>query len=203
MKLRLFHINFNISYPMIAAFVILLLIDRSGAIACGCFAAAVHEFGHIFAMILLKSKPDTIKCNFFDITIFDKNRNRRTFKDDLFIVTAGIAVNYILALIFFILYFKFKLPVFFLLFSSNLFIGIFNSLPVEALDGGQILYILLTRAVQPKTAVKIIEIISFVVLLPMALLGFLLLLHSKNNYSLLIISCYLMFILLMKKSKFF
>jgi stage IV sporulation protein FB len=48
-----------------------------------------------------------------------------------------------------------------------------------------------------------VEVVSFFVILPIAILGFFILLRSRYNFSLLIVSGYLMLMLLLKKGRYF
>ena len=83
--------------------------------------------------------------------------------------------------------------------SENLFLCVFNLLPIESLDGGQILYIFLSSKFDEHKSVVILKFVSFVILFPLAIIGFYILLKSKNNFSLLLISCYLIAVVLIKK----
>jgi stage IV sporulation protein FB len=85
---------------------------------------------------------------------------------------------------------------------ANLTIGCFNGLPIIPLDGGHILYAILCMRMQEDKAAKIVRVISFLTLLPLAAAGFYILLASKYNFALLLLSCYLMAMLLLKKGKY-
>lgn len=90
-----------------------------------------------------------------------------------------------------------------MLISENLILGFFNILPIESLDGGQILYIFLSNKMQNDKAIVFLEVISFIILLPLAVIGFYMLLKSKYNFSLLLISCYLISVIIIKKGHIF
>ena len=75
-------------------------------------------------------------------------------------------------------------------------------MPIESLDGGNALYLLLLRHMRHEYVIKAIEVLSFIVLLPLAAAGFFILLQSKYNFTLLFTSCYLMGIILLKNTKF-
>ena len=84
-----------------------------------------------------------------------------------------------------------------------MFTGVFNALPVSNLDGGQALYLLLTLKFSDTTANKVIDILTIILIFPTAILGFILLFNSKYNFSLLLISIYLIIALMEKNSKFY
>lgn len=210
LKTHTFDLNFNflgctftISFPFLTIVTLLFFIDNNGTIILGVFAALVHELGHIFAMIIKKNRPSQIKFRAFDISIIDKNRGKRSYNDDLFIFVAGPVANIIFCVV---LYFSYKItgyswlikPIF-----ENFFIAIFNILPIESLDGGQIFFNLLCRKLSIKVANKFVVLISFMILLPISAVGFYILIISKYNFSLLLLSCYLMGILLLRHKDFY
>ncbi len=194
----IFGCTFTVSFPFLTIITVLLLVDENGTMIYGVLAALIHELGHIFAMIIKKSKPKKISFRAFDINIVDNNRIKRSYSDDIFILIAGPLSNIVFCIV---LYFTYKLTGFLWLIRpmyENIFIAIFNILPIDTLDGGQILFNLLSRRLSIKTAIKFTLLISFMVLLPVSALGFYVLIISKYNFSLLFLSCYLMAILLLK-----
>ena len=86
---------------------------------------------------------------------------------------------------------------------ENLFIGLINLLPIMPLDGGQILFVILSKRVCGETCERVTQIVSFLTLLPLALVGFIILLESKYNFSLLFLCFYLMTYLLFKNDPFY
>ena len=72
-------------------------------------------------------------------------------------------------------------------------------MPVAALDGGQVLLLLLSCRFAPVTAERILTVISVICLLPMACLGFYLLLLTRYNFTLLLAALYLIALLLLRQ----
>ena len=87
--------------------------------------------------------------------------------------------------------------------AANLSVGLFNCLPVMSLDGGQLLYLLLCRRFSQEFSEKAVDVCTFVCIFPLAALGFLVLLRSENNFSLLFVSIYLVFSLLFKGNRYY
>ena len=85
----------------------------------------------------------------------------------------------------------------------NLLTGLFNLLPVSNLDGGQAIYLILTQKFTDKTANRIIDVLTVLLIFPISIAGFIVLLNSKYNFSLLLISVYLIITLIIKNSKYF
>ena len=193
----------TVSFPFLTIITLLLLIDDSGFVIYGLLAAIIHECGHMLAMLIKKCEPREITLRAFDINIIDKSRIKRSYNDDLFILIAGPLFNIIFS---FVLFFVYRFYVFNFLIKLiffNLFIGIFNILPIESLDGGQIFFNLLCRKLSIKISEKFIILTSFMILMPIAVFGFYILIKSKYNFSLLLLSCYLMGILLLNHKDFY
>ena len=193
----------TISFPFLILFTAFLLLNDNLAIVWGILGAVVHELGHLFAMYLKKCLPSQIHVQAFSVDIIATNNTQRDYKTDVLILLAGPLANLGLSLLLFLLY-KCSKALFLVEFTyANLFLAIFNMLPIEALDGGQLVFYLLIRKIKIKTAEKLSIFISFFSVLPLAVLGFYTLLQSKYNFSLFFLSCYLIATLLFKTKNIF
>ena len=72
---------------------------------------------------------------------------------------------------------------------------------INKLDGGQALLIILCRFLSPRTASIVLDVISFIILIPAACIGFFVLLNSQYNFTLLITALYLIALILLKHKK--
>lgn len=173
-----------------------VLLDRSCSILL-CFAAAVlHELGHIIMLVRFRSPPRTIRLTLFDIAIADRNKSLRDSKRELAVILAGPAVNLVFAGLSFALCRLSGTELLSLFGTAHLALGVFNSLPVCTLDGGQALLILLSMHFPPQKADRILTAVSLAFLFPTAVLGFLLLLKTRYNFTLLLASLWLIFVVL-------
>ena len=199
MTFQLGKISFELSFPLVALMTAVIIFDTSMSVII-CFAGVIaHEAGHLLALRYFGSYPQKIKLTLFDIAIIDRKKTTLSDKAELIITLAGVTVNFILAGI---SYFFIQNPYMEIFFNTNLTLGLFNSLPIDSLDGGQALFILLSRKFSPFTSMKILDIISFIILIPVAAMGFLVLLQSKYNFTLLLTALYLIAIILLKNTKF-
>ncbi|MFR7484548.1 MAG: hypothetical protein ACLUVP_04510 [Acutalibacter sp.] len=77
-----------------------------------------------------------------------------------------------------------------------------HSLPIEPLDGGMALHSLLCARMKASTAARVSTALSAACLLPLAVLGFAILLRTRYNFTLLAMSLYLMLYLVFKRDFF-
>lgn len=203
MKLKIFGIEIRLSFIPAALLSVLIVLDQSGNLCCCLLSAILHELGHIIAMCRRNCKPEKIVIKLFDIQIIDGKRSFCSQKDSLVIVLSGALTNFALSLISAILYYFFEIEILYLFTIVNFLTGAFNLLPVSNLDGGQALYLLLSRKFSEKSTERIIDALTVILILPTAILGFVVLFQSKYNFSLLLISIYLVLSLILKRSRFF
>jgi len=77
-----------------------------------------------------------------------------------------------------------------LIFSNLALLGI-NILPIRALDGGSALEAFLSMCMNRERAEKVTAAVSLFFLIPLVFLGFLFVFRSRYNFSLLILSLFL------------
>lgn len=140
-----------------------------------------HEFGHIFGCIITKNKIDNIiLLPFGGITILKYPLNIK-LKDEFLIVIMGPLFQLVLYLIlkdYNLYYFK----------EINLFLTIFNTLPIIPLDGYRILNILLNKIFSFKLSLYISSYISFISLILLILFYIM-----YNNFIFLIVLSFLIY----------
>lgn len=188
MKFKVFSTTIEASFLSVALMSLVLVLDKTGNIAMCFLCAVLHECGHIIAMRCFGIVPKSIKLRLFDIVI--NADSDKAFVSDLVITLCGPFVNILLAVVFFFINKQ--------LAFVNLYIALFNLLPVETFDGGRALSLILSRKFSPKTVRTVLKALTFILLVPIFLLGIFVLLYSKYNYSLLLISLYLLAILFIK-----
>ena len=193
MKLRIGRLTFVISYPLLCVMTAVIILDSSYSVLL-CFSAAVmHELGHLAALAAYHSAPETIKLALFDIAIIDNKKALRKVSHELVVTLAGVAVNFISAMLLLIVQMFCSSNELAVLTAAHLTLGGFNSLPIYSLDGGQALCLILSRHFPPRKANNILTVISLIILFPLALCGFLLLLQTRYNFTLLLVSLWLIF----------
>lgn len=201
MKLKIADVPVEISYTLICIAAICIILNIFEGLVWCALAVIIHESGHLLAMLKCGHAPERIKISAFEIKIFDSKRQSRSEKQNFFIIFSGPAVNFICFIPFYLLYLlgnEFALP----FAISNLSVGLFNLLPVLSLDGGQLIYIILRQRVGADKAERIVDIITFITIFPLAALGFIVLFDSKYNFSLLFVCVYLIISLLTRGNRY-
>lgn len=167
------------------------LFDKTGTVFLCLLSGVLHETGHLTVLLLSREKPREIHITPFGMRIERKDENFLSFKKEILCAFAGPFINIVLFLIFKDTYFS----------KINLSIAALNLLPCEPLDGSKILENLLNLKLSKSKAEKISFIISCITVFPVSVLGLMILIQSKYNFSLLLISFYLVFFIIMKKKK--
>ena len=186
----------HISFFFLAALTFLLLTDRDGVALHGLLAAMIHESGHLLAMLLLRTPPAELRLCPFGIEIVKRESRANHYIEDAVISLAGPCANAVACAVFLSLGQGENV-----FFAANFLLAVLNLLPIEPLDGGQTLFSFLCLRHPLETAGKVIEVVSFVTLLPLSVLGFVVLVRSQHNFSLLLAACYMMALLMLKKGR--
>lgn len=194
-------LEFHFGFAAAAAF--LLLADRSGIGIAGAAAAILHELGHLGCMKWLGVPAVRIKCGIFGLEILEEKRACKGYLADVCIALAGPCANAAAFFLLLPLQWLFPSELVSRLLGVNAVLAAFHLLPVEPLDGGQALYAALCRRLPVSTAERLTSAISFLTLLPLGILGFLVLLRSHYNFTLLLVSGYLMLMMLLKRGRYY
>ena len=111
-------------------------------------AALCHELGHLTALALVKAKIERIRLTAFGAEIRADTRYL-PYGREIFCTLAGPAVNLILAVV------LARAAGDYLLAGANLFLGVFNLLPLPSLDGGRALHLAVSWATDPLLADRV------------------------------------------------
>ncbi len=159
-------------------------------------AAALHEGGHLAAMAAFGAPPAQVTCTALGCRIVP-GRRKLAYGKTALVSLAGPSFNLAGAGLLFLAGWG-EHP----LALTNLALGMAHLLPIEPLDGGLALRAALCLWLSPGCAAWVTTVFSLALLLPLATLGFLLLLYTQYNFTLLILSLYLMLYLVLGKDLF-
>ena len=176
-------IQISVSVYFAAFAAAMLIIDTTGVAAIAFLSAILHEIGHLIVIILFGSPPKSINFKTTGMQIINRPDIDLSYSRDIVVCLAGPAINLFVFIMFY--------SVDELTAIINLFLAIFNLLPVMHLDGGRAIYCFLCKVISHHAAEIIINILSLAVIIPLTILGIYIFLKTGYNFSLLIASIYL------------
>lgn len=125
-----------------------LLAGAGEALPAAVLSALCHELGHLAALGLLGVRVERVRLTAFGAEIWADTRYL-SYPRELLCTLAGPAVNLLLAAGFA------RLPGGYAAAGASLLLGVFNLLPVPALDGGRALHLLISWAWGPLAADRV------------------------------------------------
>lgn len=160
--------------------------DKTGELVLFYLAAFIHEASHLLIMSVLSAKPREILLVPGGINIVQSCCDNNFY--NILILISGPLSN-------FILFLTFRGS-----FSSiNLLLCIYNLMPLEGLDGGRILKIILLLYFREKTVDVVLSALSIVFVICFVLLFLIGLRENMVNLSVLIFSLYIISSIFLKK----
>lgn len=187
-----FGINIKVKFMFVAVITIFLILDKTGIAIFMFIATITHELGHVMALLSLGYKPSELSFEIIGIKLIQPIKTINYIKE-IIIYISGPLINIIM---FTVLYFCSAQASFMKVFAYiHLFIGIFNLLPIGTLDGGRVLNLLFRLFLGYRISNKLSLIISILLVLPVV--GYsLYLIMFKSNFTLILTSIYLIFMML-------
>ncbi|MBQ7522625.1 MAG: site-2 protease family protein [Clostridia bacterium] len=191
MNFKIANVQFTLSYPLVAGITLILVCDTTGIALCSLLACFCHEMGHISAMKLTGTKITEIHISIFEVGIVDISQKNRGIIAEMTITLSGIFVNFLLFFLSLIVYNKSKLSLFGYFATANLTLGLFNLLPIETLDGGNALKLILQRNFTDRTVYIVTLVVSLLLIIPLGYFSYTSLMHSRYNFTMLFATLYL------------
>ena len=130
-------------FPVLAAAA--LLAGAGTALTAAALSALGHELGHLLTLRLVGAGVERVRLTAFGAEIRADTRYL-PYPREILCTLAGPAVNLVLAV------FLARVMGNDVAAGANLVLGVFNLLPVPALDGGRILHLLISWGWDPMTA---------------------------------------------------
>ena len=146
-------------------------------------AILIHELGHLIFIFLFRLEVSIIAFKVYGINIRIKENQYVSYHKDLLILIGGSLANFLFAII--LSLFLHSNLIYFII--TNILIAIFNLLPVESLDGGKIIYIILLNIFDYQAAYSISFGISLIFTVAFCVLNFFMIIYGKFNITLTIL----------------
>ncbi len=177
-------VTISVSVYFAALLTFLFALFPGGYAPLGLLCCVLHETGHLIFIKFCGGKIKAINFGVYGMRITPAaNLNLSPLKEAA-VCFGGPLVNLIL----FSLSFLAESRAF---AAINLAMALFNLLPIESTDGGNILYNILMYKTGEEKAKAALKIMSAVFLFFVYILGFIILFKTKYNFTLLIVAVYL------------
>ena len=170
---KFFGIKFKISFLFLSLIAWMFLFDKDSIFLIYFFSTIAHEISHILFLKLFDVKIREISFTAFGFVI--KKEKEVAILQEILILMSGCVANFALILIF--LFFKKNIVV-----IINLLILVFNMLPFEKLDGGEILNIVLENFLNFKLSFFICKVMSMLTIFILIFLSLFLILKLKDSH---------------------
>lgn len=190
MRLKIFGIKIEVTFFFVALIFFLLLSDTTGTVGLALPAALCHETGHIIAMKKENCAAESIVLSPIGASIVRK-ADPPTYKSERIVSFCGPLVNLLLCFISFLLWLVFEKQKLLLFCFINLFMGVFNLLPVASFDGSGILGSFLRERMSLERAETVSKRVSVCLLSFLLFLGLVFFCLPHKNPTLLITSLYM------------
>lgn len=199
MQFKIHGITFRISFSFFAVILILLTGTKSKYLINTLLFSVIHEIGHLAALKACKVTVGSFSLNLFGAEIKRTDSVTTGYLKDAFISFGGPAVNLLIFIMFRVLYLIYPAAEIKTVSLINIYIAIFNLLPLSSFDGGLILCALLSRAFGEKASHKISTLFSYAVCMPFIVLSVAVFIKNHGNIYPAVISIYLLLTLVFKK----
>lgn len=193
MHFRICDIDIELTFGFFAALAVFMLFDRSGLLLWMLLTILLHETGHLCAMLLCGSIPRAVVLEPFGVKIVE-GRRALSYLQDALVLFAGPAANLLLFLVLYLLY-GLRMPI---VGVISLLTGALNLLPIGLLDGGRMVENLLQLFLPYRRAQTVSDVVSFLCLVPLFVLGIVILCSAGHNFTLLLLCTYLLVTIVFK-----
>lgn len=148
----------------------------------------IHELGHFFMAKLFKWRVESIMLWVFGGVMKTEEHGNSSLREEALVIIAGPIQNLViyLGLYFLSVYSIFSSPVLELIFYYNTAILLFNLLPIWPLDGGKLLFVLLSSYLPYRQAYHSIIILSMITSLAFLLIQLFLFPFTLSAFCLMI-----------------
>lgn len=195
-KFKIGECSVCISGSFFALVTFILLLNDSTIALISLFSALFHESGHILVMIFLGEKIKTLVFSATGISLEKSDTSTFSYDGEIILSLAGIAVNGVLSVAFAVFYKIYGNTVLRDIALVNMLVGGFNMLPIETLDGERTLHYLLLKNISREMADKISFAVSVMTIISLIAVGTVISFYAKTNYSLMIVTLYLIILLI-------
>jgi len=192
MDFELWGLKIHLDITFFAVLGIFLYLGVSSNLWWMLSALLLHETGHLLAALITGIKMKVLSFSCFGIRLVRESGIMISPKRELLVYLGGPVMNLCCFLLLWCLGKE-------VLCIIHLLLGLFQLLPIGALDGGCMLRLLLQQCVSPEKTDGVEILVSGLALLPLFWLGIRLVQTEKHNFTLLICCVFLLLTILKEK----
>ena len=191
MVFRVCGIKVEITFLFVAFITFVISLKAPANLLITIASSLFHEMGHLLMMILVGNKPKRIKFEIVGMNIIRDNNFGISTKREIAISVGGPVMNFIIVIISCIILCLYESHIILTCACINLILMTFNLLPIKSLDGGAVLYFLLSQHFENTLCRKILKITSALFIVIIYLWALYVFVMTKYNFSLIIIAIFL------------
>ena len=182
----------RISKLFVPYIILLMILGFKGELIIAFVFVFIHELVHYLTARILGFSGFDIEILPIGAVLKVKDLEEASPKEDLIISVSGPLLNLLLAVIFYVLFTVFNRSSLYLIYNSNLALGIFNLIPAFPLDGGRVLRDILSIKTIYRKANEISIRVSIVLGSVFMFLYFVSVFDNKSNFNLGLISIFIL-----------
>lgn len=190
LELRRTKVEFSPGFIIVVT--LMLLFFNEKIVLFSVFSSLIHECGHLFAIRICGERIERVVFGAFGLRIERQAFSNTPYKNEVIIALGGIAVNCVLFIASVLTFGLTKTETVLIFGIINLFIALFNSLPLKSLDMGRAVYFLLLIRFPDEKAEQISWTISLIFALCMLVFTVFYCVLIKLNFSLIAVCIYLL-----------
>ena len=183
-------VEFSISFVIVLTLMLLFFDER--IVVLSVVSSLLHECGHLLATGFCGERIEKVVFGAFGLRIERSAFTKTSYKSEVLIALGGIIVNYGIFLLCLLIYIFSENESVAIFGIINLFVGLFNSVPVKSLDMGKALLSLFKIKRSEENAERIMNVISFVFLLFFLVFTVFYCIEFGLNFSLIAVFIYLL-----------
>ncbi len=191
MTFKICGIKFEITFLFVAFLTYIVSLKAPANVLITVASSLFHELGHLSVMILVGNKPKIVKFELVGMNIIRQENLKISAKREIAISLGGPIMNFIIVIVSCIFLCFYDNYVVMSGACINLILMTFNILPIKSLDGGAVLYFLLSQHFDASMCRKILKITSILFITIIYLWAVCVFVVSGYNFSLIIIAIFL------------
>lgn len=173
---------------------LILLVDRTGIMLFGILSVVIHESGHLVFMYLTKKHPEKVVFQLGGIII--SSPKSASYNSELLIALGGCLFNFFACLASGLIYLYSRNEMLFIFSAANFGLMLFNLMPINSLDGMDIIKFSLLKNYSMEKVKSVCNIISVCFLAAVSLLSVYSVVKFGLNPTILICLLYLLILTL-------